>query len=258
MSSWIVGAGFKPARARLLLFLSGLFAFLCLGNTDLSAADPLAWTSLSPLFEHGEYQNAETSIHVFRLHLSRYTLSPIAFPGGSTAKGIAKGSGALLTLNANFFTPQREPLGLVVKDGKTLYPLRPISWWGVFSTEKGRAAIVSQRRFKPSPTLENAVQAGPRLIEKHKIVSGLKETVSAKSAICLQSPDTVALVATQSILSVETFAHFLRDTLNCESALNLDGGNSTQLYAKLGHFELNLPSPVKVPVFLGVFERKMQ
>jgi uncharacterized protein YigE (DUF2233 family) len=116
------------------------------------------------------------------------------------------------------------------------------------------ATIALQDAYKPSSRIETAIQSGPRLLSDGKPVAGLKDTVSEKSALCLPDNGHVVLVASQGVLTVSAFTRVLKDEFACRSALNLDGGSSTQLYAKVKGFELDRPAFIAVPVLLGVFE----
>ena len=234
-----------------IICLFGLWCQAAIGGTP-------DWTVLSEGMAYRAVSLAYTdetyALSLFKLKLGPVTLSPIVAHGGGYAKPMARADGALLAINANFFDAGKKPLGLVIRNRTILNPLRPVSWWGVFYTRGNEAHIVSQAAFTASDQLESAIQSGPRLIEGGEIISGLKPGASPKSFLCIASSGEVVIGISQDYLPVDTLTSFLKHDLACKSALNLDGGSSSQLYAKIGSFELDLPSPVKVPVMLGVFK----
>ena len=51
------------------------------------------------------------------------------------------------------------------------------------------------------------------------------------------------MLATENLpLSTHKLAVLMRDRLHCYNAINLDGGNSTQLFAQISYREFNITS----------------
>ena len=158
---------------------------------------------------------------------------------------------AVLAINGGFFSPEFLPLGLRISDGKIKNPLKHISWWGVFYIKNNKAKIVSQKSYKPSKNINFAIQSGPRLIINGRIPN-LKPGIDNRSALGITKDGQIIIVATENApISTSELAKIMstptsQGGLGCIYALNLDGGRSTQLYAKIKNFSLLIPgfSPI--------------
>ena len=153
----------------------------------------------------------------------------------TTAQAAAKAHGALAAINGGFFTPEGSPLGLVIENG------RHIGTWnagssltsGVLSVEKS-PRILRRRHWRSfSPTL-HLVQAGPLLIENDIVVNGLgNRERSPRSFLVWNGRHHWAFgssgKATLSELARALAAQPLAK-LNITTALNLDGGRSSDLW----------------------------
>lgn len=245
---------------RLFLIILVLISILCSISDRLLAND---WNALEQGLFYKKITLQTKTIHVFKINPQYYLLKPIV-EQKTTVKNMVQTSGALLTINANFFDSSGKPLGLAIQDGKELNPFKNISWWGIFYQEGTKSHnvaghIIHSSQFRKNPAIKNAIQAGPRLIINGTIPK-LKSQNSAKSAIGINKKGEILVVATLSSIDIVELAELmvkpeLTGGLECINALNLDGGSSTQLYAKVGDFELDLPNFVNVPVGLGVFKK---
>ena len=201
------------------------------------------------------------TIHTFQINPTYYDLKPILQEPIKTTsiRSLVEKSGALLGVNANFFDPTGKPLGLVMKNGKVISAKKDISWWGIFSMEKNKAKIVHSSDWSSKNHPDVAFQAGPRLVVAGR-VPALKDESSQKTAIGINRKGHIILLVTYYPLSIRELAQLMslpesKGGLDCNYALNFDGGSSSQLYAKIGDFELKVPSFVGVPVGLGVFRK---
>lgn len=199
-------------------------------------------------------------IHAFKVDPAKYAIKPFITSSVTDAPNAVKSNGALLAVNANFFDERNRALGLVIKDSKTLSPFKNVSWWGVLAFEKARAWIVHSSEYRARASITNAIQAGPRLLANGVTPPKIKNQLSRKTAIGINRDGMVLFIVTKDYMSTLDFAKILakpekQGGLGCVHALNLDGGSSTQAYARVGGFEFNLPTFAKVPVFLGVFKR---
>ncbi|MBX7147774.1 phosphodiester glycosidase family protein [bacterium] len=219
------------------------------------------WQNLALGLNYQKIETGGTVLHAFKIDPNQYTIKPVmALPGQiNSVKTMADKNAALLVINANFFDEQGKPLGLIKKDGQVLNALKKVSWWGVMSFEKSRIRIIHTSEFADSAKVISALQAGPRLVV-NGITPKIKEETSPKTAIGLTHDHQVVIVVSQSFVSINKLADLLsqpeeKGGLGLVDALNLDGGSSTQIYAKIGNFELSLPSYVELPSGLGVFNR---
>lgn len=221
------------------------------------------WTQLE---EGADYQRLAVAVtgqtpvilHVFKIDPQKFVLRPIQADGTSTAKKMVEKTDALLALNANFFDTDEHALGLVVIDGHESHSVKQVSWWGVFCVKNRQARIFAARDYRRN-ACDEAVQAGPRLVVAGGMPT-LKDETSRKTAVGVRSDGTVIVAVSEGALPIKALAATFRRPesqggLNCPNALNLDGGSSSQLYARFGRFKIDVPSFVRVPVGLGVFRR---
>ena len=231
-----------------------------------SSRAAISWKHLAPGLEEASYsthdsQGSEVILQLYKIQLHQYRLKLVQAAEFMTdriyAKDLVKRTGALLAMNASFFDPAFKPLGLIVNDGKTLNPLRPISWWAVFSLGKhGGPKIEKIRKFDANADVEMAVQAGPRLVEDGKPVP-TKPNYSQKSFVAIMPTNEVILGATErGLLDSNELSRILADEIHVKQALNLDGGGSTQLYAKVSAYEKEILGFTPVANGIVVVPRK--
>ena len=175
-------------------------------------------------------------------------------------RAIAKKYGALLAINGGFFTPEYDSLGLLINNGKVINPVKNTSWWSIFYIKNNSPKIIHTNSFKNSSSISMAIQSGPRLVVNGAIPK-LKSSIAERSAICITPKKDVIIVATQNLLiQPAELANYLRKSeseggLGCFTALNLDGGSSTQLYAKIGSFDLEVTGMNKVSNAVVVYPK---
>jgi len=197
-----------------------------------------------------------SKIHALKINPSLYSLG-IASASQLERRAAhvttyAKWSNSLIAINGGFFSPDYEPLGLRISSGKLLNPMRQISWWGIFTLKNNQPAIVSNDQYQADNSPEFAIQSGPRLLQKGQVVSNIKELADTRSALCINKTGQIVIIVTEHLpLTPTVLANRIRRTesqggLSCQDAINLDGGHSSQLYAKIGETIINIPnlSPV--------------
>ena len=226
-----------------------LFFLLLFSIFSLSAYSANHWRALT---DGVEYQDLEgglltpwSHIHAFRIDLTKHKLAlssakDLSLKNASTDQ-FAQHSQALISINGGFFDHNFRPLGLRINEGSVENPLKSISWWGIFYIQNNQAHISNVRRFKHSPDIEFAIQSGPRLLIKGKIPS-LKHGVADRSALGITADGRVIiLMTTNAAMTTTELARLLKSpSLNCVDAINLDGGSSSQLYAHVNSFQLNV------------------
>lgn len=229
--------------------------FLALALAALPGAAATTWQTLSPGIEytriHIDSALDSSAVHAFRVDPQRYTFD-IALAkdfGQSTTsvRELAERRGAVLAINGGFFDHTGAPLGLRVSRGVVKHPVKAVSWWSVFAVDHGKPLMSTAAQFTPTATTQMAVQSGPRLVVNGAIPP-LKDGDAARSALCITAAQQVIVVGTENLeMSTEGFAALLRKSerlngLGCVHAQNLDGGRSTQLFARLGKFQLHVPN----------------
>jgi uncharacterized protein YigE (DUF2233 family) len=128
----------------------------------------------------------------------------------------------------------------------------------VFLISEGKPAI--QHTRDPLPTnVDTALQAGPRLIVNGRPLQ-LKPQASRRTCVCLPGDGTVLIVIFPTAVSLADLAtHLVKPPadggLGCWSALNLDGGPSTQLSLATTEMNLEVAGGWPVPNGLAILPR---
>lgn len=240
----------------LMLIVASLLWFYSEGKSS----PPTQWHPLAPGLDYMELDLNPGTLHAFKIDLRQNRLELISPQQPLSVKEMAASSHALVTTNAGFFTPDGKPLGLRISEGKVLSPLKPISWWGIFYLQNNLPAIRSFNNFVLTDDIHFAVQAGPRLLVD-KSIPHLKDGMDNRTAIGYNAKNQVILVVTENAqLSTPDLAKVLakpekQGGLGCLYALNLDGGSSSQVYAEVGNFTLDVPSYRAVADGLAVFAK---
>ncbi len=184
----------------------------------------------------------------------------------SSVNSLCRQSKAVACINANFFDPDGEALGLVLSHGVIRHPTHQggNTLTGILQVTRREPRIVGRSEFQPGAVLE-AVQAGPRLVTDGKAVAGIRDSGRARrSGVCIDSRGRLIFLAGgvgRAGWSVEDLQAALLDSnLNCVEALNLDGGGSTQLFvsglapgAPAGTEDINIEGYDNIPIALGLF-----
>jgi uncharacterized protein YigE (DUF2233 family) len=158
-----------------------------------------------------------------------------------------KGKSLRFAMNGGMYGEDFAPVGLYVEEGRTLAPAntktltrRPIPNFykkpnGVFFVGKDKAGILETARFlAKEPAARFATQSGPMLVIEGKIHPAFiknSKDLKPRNGVCVASPTEVHFVITRSWVNFYEFARFLRDGLDCDNALFLDGGTAPGLYA---------------------------
>ncbi len=185
-------------------------------------------------------------IHCFKINLKSNRLQSAfakddIFPA-ETVKWLAKQNGALLAVNGGFFTSAWAPIGLRIQDFKQRSALQPTSWWPIFYIKNNTPYIIDEKNYQKDSQISFAVQGGPRLL-RNGVIPPLKAGKAERTALGITANNEVIIVATEHwALSTEELATIFKTQLNCSEAMNLDGGSSTQLYAKINDFQLDIGS----------------
>ena len=146
---------------------------------------------------------------------------------------------ALAAINAGFFTPEGEPLGLLVSNGKTAgsWNLATSIGSAVWHESNSGNSNIS-RRHETQPSLikltREALQSGPMLVDRGQAVGGLEsDKISARSFIAWDG-GTRWFIGRTSPCPLSALADTLASGKHCgwkiHRAMNLDGGRSSALW----------------------------
>jgi hypothetical protein len=183
----------------------------------------------------------DVSFQLVEFRSDACTLKIVDQPDAGNAKSLAyamREAGALAGVNGGFFTPEFQPLGLVITDGK-----RVGSWMkssllgGVVLVKRGRLMLLWREEMGNSDGVTQLVQAGPRLVNHGSAITGLDASKSrARTFIATDNAgrwmlglcEYTSLAGLAEILSsVELIPGF-----QINRALNFDGGKSSALWLK--------------------------
>jgi uncharacterized protein YigE (DUF2233 family) len=185
-------------------------------------------------------------IHVWSFDKSRYRLRAAdkKDPHGSYVDELL-GAKDVLAINGGFFERDKQKVvkasGLLIVDGRELAPERDKAGSGIVYATARSVFIGYRKDLADYSAMKSAVQVGPVLVDAGgKVgVANKQRDRQNRSAICLR-PDTFVVIAVEGGLSLFQLASLLAapapDGIGCDSALNLDGGPSTQaLFRSGGH-----------------------
>jgi uncharacterized protein YigE (DUF2233 family) len=220
----------------------------------MPVASPTHWRVLKPGLEYAQISRLSAlhrgHLHAFRIDLNNFDLAlAMAYDyHAKTARvtDLTLINNGLIGVNGGFFSQALKPLGLRITNCQERNPLKSTSWWGIFYIVNHHPYLVGQKNFKQNKTIEFAVQSGPRIIVDNKISPSLKPGLNSRTAIGITKDGKVILVATEKLgLTTTQLAEIMNASeteggLACQYALNLDGGSSTQLYARIGELSLDI------------------
>ena len=147
------------------------------------------------------------------------------------------GVSAFAGSNGGYFHEDFTPLGLAVSQGKTVHPFeRAKLLSGVLAVRKDRIELVRSGHFKPGADVQEALQAGPWLVEKGAPATGLNdERLARRTIVANDGKGHWALVAISPVTLADAARILCLNGITgswpVANALNFDGGSSTALRA---------------------------
>lgn len=152
-----------------------------------------------------------------------------------SAREAAKSVDGVAAINAGFFTPEGEPLGFVVTGGDRRGARNRSSLGaGVYVDRGGRRQIVRRANYAGDAGVTEALQAGPFLIESGRVKAGLSDRKAAARSFVATDDKGGWAIAQTSSTNLKDLASVLAGQslgeVKLQTALNLDGGRSCDLY----------------------------
>lgn len=221
--------------------------------------------SYAKIFHNAGTQDAPrlTTLHAFRIDPKQFRIDVITSSKnkkyGEPIADIARRARAIIGINGGFFTPEHKSIGLLIKSGKKINPMHYTSWWSVFSIRGDTPIILPQWQVKSTRGFKMALQVGPRLVVNGRIPKLKNRKNAARSAVGITQTGKVIIVATEGAgISLTDMAQLMYRSrfingLGCPNAMALDGGRSSQLYSRVGQFNLSVDGFSRVPNGIGVF-----
>jgi exopolysaccharide biosynthesis protein len=147
---------------------------------------------------------------------------------------------AVAGVNGGYFQSDGTPVGLLISDNQIIHKFETAKILaGVFFVREGKPGLVRSARFARIKNVSQAIQCGPFLVENGRPLTGLNNDRSAPRTFVLTAGNSawgfgicrsVTLAEMGQILSTPD----LLGRNSVVSALNLDGGSSTQFWARSG------------------------
>ncbi|HRK16867.1 MAG TPA: phosphodiester glycosidase family protein, partial [Prosthecobacter sp.] len=159
--------------------------------------------------------------------------------GGARIEKIARELDASACLNGGFFQRDFTPLGQFVSDGRTTGAFTRSSLVsGAVLVRGGSPALVWNAEFTGAYGITQMLQAGPRLVDAGRPVGTLEKTRSARRSFIAHDGRHLWLAGTAEDCTLAALAEILVTPgllpgFTTRRALNLDGGGSTALCARL-------------------------
>ncbi|HEC34262.1 MAG TPA: phosphodiester glycosidase family protein [Chloroflexi bacterium] len=170
----------------------------------------------------------------------------------------------LVVVNGGYFTPEHQSVGLVVSD-RQVYGVPYGDFAGMFAVLPGGRVQVrwlAAQPYDPGEMLLEAVQSFPVLVRPGGALgfpADADDGRPARRTVVAQDQEGCILfiVATRGYLALHELARWLVESdLDLDTALNLDGGQSTGLYVSAGHPRIEVDSLVPVPSVIVVQRRE--
>jgi exopolysaccharide biosynthesis protein len=168
---------------------------------------------------------------------------------------------AVAGVNGGYFQLDGTPVGLLISDNRTIHQFGTAKLLsGVVFVRDGKPGLVRSSRFARLKDVSEAIQSGPFLVEDGRVLTGLNNGRSAARTFVFAGSNSVwgfgicrsvTLAEMGQILSTPN----LLGPTSVISALNLDGGSSTQFWARSGDDVINSSSLALVANYLLLVHR---
>ena len=193
---------------------------------------------------------------LLRIEPANYQFDVLYTPGQArTVQQWAADSGATVTLNAGYYTPEYIASGLVVVDGVP-HGQSYSDFGGMLAVRPDGVQVrwLSELPYDPNEPLTAAVQSFPMLIRPGGVLGFPEEDgVPARRTVIAQdrAGSIIIAVCPFGAFTLHKLAtYLLQSDLDLEVALNLDGGTSTGLSLSFGAERIEIPSIVPVPAVI--------
>ena len=182
----------------------------------------------------------------------------------ASAMTFGERSGAVATINANYFDTDGKPLAFLKAGGQAVNPRvsRSSLYTGVFGVKDQRPFILHRDDFL-SEQADEAMQSGPLLLlhGAPQAVTGLPLRANRRALIGIDREQRLMIAVTDNLIGGLFWAELQEIfsagswQVQAQDLLNLDGGGSAQLYIKAGKFEEFVAGTAEVPVAIGFFAK---
>jgi uncharacterized protein YigE (DUF2233 family) len=182
-------------------------------------------------------------------------------PGNATLANTLNNAKVVAGVNGGYFHKDYRPVGLMISDGKTINGFEKAKLLSGLVGVKadGHVSIFRSGEYDSGKSqLFQALQCGPMLVEDDQLVSGLNdERIARRTVVAKGTRGETALIYISSVTLADA-ARILAlpsilDTWKPETAINLDGGSSSGMWAVNG---ISLAEIARVRNFLAIVPRQ--
>ena len=230
------------AMKTLPVFLCLAFAVTLHAEWSVSESDPVPTANPALRHVHKVLENgtgAEMDILFFSTR--ELSLRVVDNPGNALALDEAmEKAGCLAGVNGGFFHPDNTPLGLLVSGGRTIHPLEHAKLLsGLVVATARRTSLLRTGELKSTKGIQQAIQAGPFLVDHGRAVAGLNgRRAAARTVVATDGGGHFAIILCR-VVTLAEMAQILAQPgilteLKVERALNLDGGSSSAMWVRSG------------------------
>jgi len=244
-------------------FSAGILVLLLLSTARAQWRQVSSESELSPQrgLEH-RYIVVEDSAAGDRASLELAIFSTKAFrlrivdqssePRGDLEEAMSRGK-FLAGVNGGYFSPEYNPIGLLIVDGKIVAPLqRARLLSGVLSASAKKVQILRVAEFSLNQKPDSAVECGPMIVDLGKSVHGLESSKTARRTFAAIGSGDKAALGFCSDVTLADFSNILAAIVipdfKIQRALNLDGGSSSAFWFKRANgsaFSISELKPVR-------------
>jgi phosphodiester glycosidase len=243
-------------------------------SPSLSITDAGSWKSIQRgvEFRKMSLQRSEPnhSIDLKLLRFDTHWIAPRVLRSaqfqlkGASVKTFAEKSGAIATINANYFDTDGKPLAYLKVGSQPINSrlAKTALYTGVFSVKDQQPVISHRDEFVPEQA-DEGLQSGPLLLlhGTAQPVTGAPNRASRRALIGMDQQQRLIIAATDNLLGglhwpeLQEIFSAAPWQIQLTDLLNLDGGGSAQLYVKAGNFVELVAGTSEVPVAIGFFNR---
>lgn len=189
-----------------------------------------------------------------------YTVRVVDSPAPGTTKlaGVLAANGCVAGVNGGYFQEDFRPVGLMIAGGRLVHAFEKAKLLsGILAVKGSRIEIVRPSHFQNSGDVREAIQCGPMLVEGGQPVAGLNAERSARrTVVATDGRSQWALIYMTSVTLADA-AHILTipgvlGEWTPVTALNLDGGSSSGLWAAATPDMVSRPELGHVRNYIGI------
>jgi len=218
------------------------------------------WTAVADGVDYQNFVRDTMNVHVARIDLTNDDVRVIATPESQRRLRVsefAKKNKALIAINADYFTKEFKPIGLIAGPCGVWKGTKDTSREGVIAVGDGRAKIFPQKDVldTPEPWMEAIVSGWPMIVKSCTPLTasqlpgsdGFTRSPHPRTAVGVtKDGKTMYIVVAEGRrdgvpgLTLARLARFMSEELGVCAAMNLDGGGSSAMW--VGDKIVNRPS----------------